>query len=119
MSSGRTANGLDGIVQRAPGRYNSRRPSPLGKPVCRGKYRTTVVLASEKTAYFGVLFADQTGYGNLTCPMSAALKFTPPQDTGTVTLHGSATQIAPHGGTTQHLDCGIVHVTPVTAKRFQ
>jgi hypothetical protein len=47
------------------------------------------------------------------------LKFTPPQDTGTVTLHGSHAQITPYGGTTQHLKCGIVHVTPVTAKRFQ
>jgi hypothetical protein len=55
----------------------------------------------------------------LTCPTSAALKFTPPQDTGTVTLRGSPAQIAPYGGTTQHLDCGIVHVTAVTAKRFQ
>lgn len=88
-------------------------------PGAFGIQEKTVVLASGKTAYFGVVFADQTGYGNLTCPMSAALKFTPPQDTGTVTLHGSAAQIAPYGGTTQHLDCGIVHVTPVTAKRSQ
>jgi hypothetical protein len=47
------------------------------------------------------------------------LKFIPPQDTGTVILHGSAAQIAPYGGTTKHLDCGIIHVTAVTAKRFQ
>jgi len=79
----------------------------------------TVVLAPGKAAYFGVEYANQTGYDNLTCPKSAALEFTPPQSTRTVTLHGSAAQIAPYGGTTQHLDCGIVHVTAVTAKRFQ
>ena len=82
-------------------------------------HEKTVVLAPGKTAYFGVVYASQTGYANLACPTSAALKFTPPQDTGTVTLHGSHAQITPYGGTTQHLKCGIVHVTPVTAKRFQ
>ncbi len=79
----------------------------------------TVVLAPGKTAYFGVVYASQTGYANLTCPTSAALKFTPPQDIRTVTLRGSHAHITPYGGTTQHLKCGIVHVTPVTAKRFQ
>jgi hypothetical protein len=78
-----------------------------------------VVLAPGKTAYFGVLYADQTGYAKLTCPTSAALKFTPPQDTRTVTLHGSHAQIAPYGGSTGHTHCGIVRVTAVTAKRFQ
>ncbi|HUZ21715.1 MAG TPA: DUF4232 domain-containing protein [Acidimicrobiales bacterium] len=79
----------------------------------------TVVLAPDKTAYFGIAYASQTGYANLTCPTSAALKFTPPQDAGTVTLRGSAAHIQPYGGTTQHLDCGIVHLTAVTARRFQ
>jgi len=88
-------------------------------PGAFGIQAKTVVLAPGKTAYFGVVYASQTGYVNLTCPTSAALKFTPPQDTGTVTLRGSPAQIAPYGGTTQHLDCGIVHVTAVTAKRFQ
>ncbi|MGO9582992.1 MAG: DUF4232 domain-containing protein [Acidimicrobiales bacterium] len=79
----------------------------------------TVVLAPGKTAYFGVMYASQTGYANLICPTSAALRFTPPHDAGTVTLHGSHAQITPYGGTTQHLKCGIVHLTPVTANRFQ
>jgi hypothetical protein len=79
----------------------------------------TVVLAPGKTAYFGVVYASSTGYANLTCPTSAALRFTPPQNTGTVTLHGSHAKITPFGGSTEHLKCGILHVTPVTAKRFQ
>ena len=79
----------------------------------------TVVLAPGKTAYFGVVYASQTGYGNLTCPRSNSLRFSPPQSAGTLTLTGSAAQIAPYGGTTQRLDCGIVHVTAVTALRFQ
>jgi hypothetical protein len=83
-----------------------------------GIQEKTVILAPGKTAYFGVLYHSQTGYA-LTCPTSAALRFTPPQDTRTVALLGSAAQIEPYGGTTEHLHCGIVRVTAVTAKRFQ
>ncbi len=78
-----------------------------------------VSLAPGETAYFGVLYADETGYPNLTCPTSAALKFTPPQTTRTVTLYGSHARIAPFGGSTEHPHCGVVRVTAVTAKRFQ
>ena len=88
-------------------------------PGAFGILEKTVVLAPGKTAYFGVVYASQTGYANLTCPTSAALKFTLPQGTGTLLLLGAHAQITPYGGTTQHLTCGIVHVTPVTAKRFQ
>jgi len=87
-------------------------------PGAFGIQEKTVVLAPGKTAYFGVLYADQTGYAKLICPMSNAMQFTPPQDT-TVTVYGSPTQIAPYGGSTGHLHCGIVRVTAVTAKRFQ
>ncbi len=79
----------------------------------------TVVLAPGKTAYFGLIYASQTGYGNLTCPTAVALRFTAPQDIRTLTLYGSHAHIAPYGGTTPHLTCGIIHVTPVTAKSFQ
>jgi len=79
----------------------------------------TVVLAPGNSAYFGVLYASQIGYANLTCPRSAALRFTPPQNTRTMTLHGSHAQITPYGGTTQHLKCGIVRITAVTSRRFQ
>ena len=37
----------------------------------------TVILAPGKTAYFGVTYASQTGYGNLTCPTAAALEVHP------------------------------------------
>lgn len=78
-----------------------------------------VVLAPGKTAYFGVIFHDQTGFAKLTCPTSAALRFTPPQNTATVTLRGTDAQIAAYHGTIEHLVCGYISVTPVTAKRFQ
>jgi hypothetical protein len=78
----------------------------------------TVVLARDKMAYFGVVYGSATGYANLSCPTSAALKLTLPQNAATVTLHGSAAQITPYGGTAAHLHCGIVRVTAVTAERF-
>ncbi|MGD0344128.1 MAG: DUF4232 domain-containing protein [Acidimicrobiales bacterium] len=78
----------------------------------------TVVLASGKTAYFGILYTSFSGYANVTCPESAALKITPPQDIRTITVHKSA-QIAPYGTNLGHTHCGGVWVTPVTAKRFQ
>jgi hypothetical protein len=79
----------------------------------------TILLAPGATAYFGVMYADGTGYAKLTCPTSAALKFTPPQTTATVTLRGPGARIQPFGGTIQHLKCGIVRVTAVTAKNSQ
>ncbi|MGA2805745.1 MAG: DUF4232 domain-containing protein [Acidimicrobiales bacterium] len=91
--------------QRAPGAFSIK--------------ERTVLLAPGKTAYFGVVYASQTGYANLICPSSAALRFTLPQSTGTLTLHGAHARITPYGGSTEHLQCGIVHVTPVTATRFQ
>ncbi|MGA3353037.1 MAG: DUF4232 domain-containing protein [Acidimicrobiales bacterium] len=78
-----------------------------------------VFLTPGKTAYFGVVYASQTGFVNLSCPTSAALRFTPPQAAGTVTLSGPHFRITPYGGTTEHLKCGILHLTPVTASRFQ
>jgi len=88
-------------------------------PGAFGIQKKKVVLAPGKTAYFGVVYHNQTGYAKLTCPTSAALQLTPPQDVRAVTLYGSVAQIAPYGGTTEHLHCGIVRVTAVTARRFQ
>ena len=79
----------------------------------------TVILTAGKTAYFGVEYASQTGYANLTCPMSASLKLTPPQNSGSLMLRASGAQIAPYGGSIEHLECGIIRVTAVTADRFQ
>jgi len=79
----------------------------------------TVVLSPGTTAYFGLIFADGTGYARKTCPTAAALKLTPPQATAALTLRGPRARIQPFGGTIQHLDCGIVGVSAVTPKRFQ
>ncbi len=79
----------------------------------------TVVLAPGETAYFGVVYHNQTGYANSICPTSAALRFTVPQTTRTITLHGSQAEIEPYGSSNGHLHCGIVRMTAVTVKRFQ
>jgi len=84
-----------------------------------GIKKKPVLLAPGKAAYFGVVYSNNTGYPHQTCPMSVTLRFTPPQDTATVMLKGPRAHIRPYGGTTEHLECGIVQVTPVTAKRFQ
>jgi hypothetical protein len=88
-------------------------------PGAFGLQVTTVRLAPGRTAYFGVEYASQTGYARASCPKAAALRLTPPQVTGTLTLRGPAARIAPYGGTTTHLKCGIVHVSALSAKRFQ
>jgi hypothetical protein len=82
-----------------------------------GIQEKTVVLASGKTAYFGILYTDFSGYPKVTCPESAALKFTPPQDIRTITVYESA-QIAPYGTNLGYTHCGDVRVTPVTAVSF-
>jgi hypothetical protein len=75
-----------------------------------------LTLAPGHDAWFAIDYADQTGYGNLTCPTAAKVRFTPPGVTGTVTLSGQHARISPYGGTIEHLHCGLVQVTPVTAK---
>jgi hypothetical protein len=84
-----------------------------------GIQERTVVLAPDRTAYFGVFYLDFSGYANMTCPTSAALRFTVPQTTRMVTLQGSHAKIAPYGSGNGDRDCGIVRITAVTAKRFQ
>ena len=78
-----------------------------------------VVVAPGSVAYFGIHFAAATGYGRLHCPTSAALRLTAPGTTTGLVLRGRGGRIQPFGGTTEHLRCGIVHVSAVTAKRFQ
>jgi hypothetical protein len=91
--------------QHAPGAY--------GIPV------TLVPLGHGAAAYFGVHYASQTGYDGLSCPTSAALRLTPPGTTGGLVVRGRGGTIQPYGGTIPHLHCGIVHVSPVGARRFQ
>jgi hypothetical protein len=101
----KSGKSLATIDQRAPGAFSIK--------------ERTVLLATGKTAYFGVVYASQTGYANLVCSTAAALRFTLPQSTGTLMLRGAHARITPYGGSTEHLQCGIVHVTAVTATSFQ
>lgn len=78
-----------------------------------------VILADGSPAYFDIHYAAATGYGNLRCPMSAALSLVAPGDRRGGVVHGVGGRIEPFGGTTVHLHCGIVRVSAVTAKRFQ
>jgi len=89
------------------------RPGFLGIP------RKVVTLAKGASAWFGVEWHSQTGFANRTCPTAVRLLLYPPQRTRAVVLSGNGAHIAPYGGTIEHLRCGLIGVTPVTAKRFQ
>ena len=91
--------------QRAPGAY--------------GIAVGLVPLGHGAVAYFGVHYASQTGYDGLRCPTSVALRLTPPGATAALVVRGGGGIIQPYGGTIPHLRCGIVHVSPVGARRFQ
>jgi Protein of unknown function (DUF4232) len=88
-------------------------------PGADGIHKRLVILAPGARAYFGAFYADRTGYDNLRCPAAARLRLTPPRAPHALTLSGPRAHIAPYGGTTSHLHCGIVELTPVTAMRFQ
>jgi hypothetical protein len=107
------------FVQMLNGSGRNLSTSDLRAPGAFSIKERTVLLVPGKTAYFGVVYASQTGYANLICPTSAALRFTLPQSTGKLTLRSAHARITPYGGSTEHLHCGIVHVTPVTGTRFQ
>ena len=87
-------------------------------PGALGIVRATVVLAKGQRAYFGVYYADKTGFGGRVCPTAAKLRLTLPRRHDRITLSGRGARIAPYGGTPKH-PCGRIEVTPVTAKRFQ
>jgi len=72
----------------------------------------TVTLGPGADAAFVAGFATGTGYGGLTCPRSAQVEITPPNDYHSITV---AWAIAPYGGTTEHLQCGDINVSPVYA----
>jgi hypothetical protein len=72
----------------------------------------TVTLAPGGDAAFAVGFATATGYGSEQCPRSSTVAITPPNDYHSIVMHWA---IAPYGGTTQHLECGDVTVSPVYA----
>ncbi|HEX4564037.1 MAG TPA: DUF4232 domain-containing protein [Solirubrobacteraceae bacterium] len=83
-----------------------------------GIERKVVVLAKGQRAYFGVYYANKTGFGNLVCPTAAKLRLTLPGRHDRITLSGKGAHIAPYGGASNPR-CGGIEVTPVTAKRFQ
>jgi len=62
------------------------------------------------TFYLG--FEDATGYGSDTCPTSARVAVTPPGDRAPITV---SWQLQPYGGTTEHLQCGRISLSPVVS----
>lgn len=87
-----------------------------------GAYGITVKpveLAHGAVAYFGIHYAAQTGYGSLRCPTSSALALTPPGLDHAYLLHGTGGELQAYGGSTVHLECGLLFVSALAAKRFQ
>ena len=70
----------------------------------------TLALGGE--AKFDMFYEAQTGYGNLSCPTSNSVNFTPP---GSNTALDLAWKIQPYGGTVQALKCGELKVGPLYA----
>ncbi len=69
-----------------------------------------VTLAPGRHASFFVGFADATGFGLDKCPVSARVEVVPPNDRQAITI---AWRLAPYGGSTEHLRCGEITVSPV------
>lgn len=88
-------------------------PGAYGIPLAQ------VPLAHGAVAYFGVHYAAQTGYGTLRCPTSAEVEITAPGTTRGLVVRGAGGRIQAYGGSTVHLHCGILDVSPLGAKRFQ
>jgi len=90
---------------------------PLPTDVVRGQSVTvpsvplrTVLLAPGGAASFALGYADQTGYGALRCPTSAEVDLTPPGAERPIAVPW---RLSAYGGTTEHLRCGVVVVSPV------
>jgi hypothetical protein len=75
----------------------------------------TVTLLPGGSAYFTASWPDATGYSGASCPTSASLEITPPNDKGHVVIVGPGGAIQAFGGTTTNLRCGTITVTPVRA----
>jgi len=69
-----------------------------------------LTLAPGHHASFFVGFADATGYGLDKCPASARVAVVPPNDQAPITI---AWRLQPYGGSTEHLRCGEIAVSPV------
>jgi hypothetical protein len=81
-----------------------------------GIARKLVTLAAGARAYFGVQFTDGPVFKGEVCPTSAQLLLTPPGGGAAVTLSGVRARITPYGGGPMPQSCGVVYVSPVTAK---
>jgi hypothetical protein len=88
-------------------------------PGALGIRRKTVVLTKGRRAYFGVYYANKTGFGSLVCPTSAKLRLRLPGRQDSLVLSGPGAAIAPYGGGGSGQPCGAFEVTPVTKSRFQ
>lgn len=71
-----------------------------------------LTLAPGTEAKFDMFYEAGTGYGNLSCPTSTSVNFTPP---GSSTALVVAWKIQPYGGTVQALKCGELKVGPLYA----
>lgn len=76
----------------------------------------TVTLTPGRGAWFAIDYATATGFAGERCPTAARLRVTPPQLSQSLVLGGRAAHITPYGGSTVHLLCGEIHVTPLSAK---
>lgn len=78
-----------------------------------------VGLSKGGIAYFAIEYHAQTGFGKLSCPASTTLRLTAPGGAAPLTLKGAGGRIAAYSGSQASLRCGVLLVSPVTAKRFQ
>ena len=68
-------------------------------------------------AYFVLSYGDM-GTGADACPSANHLDLAVPGERGTVALRGADAEIEPFGGAGKHR-CGVLEITPVTAKRIR
>ena len=93
-----------------------------GHPMTTTVTRSTVITPSRvsltpgASAFFTIIFATQTGFGNLVCPTSASLAVIPPNDRSALVLTGAGGELQVYGGNTQHLQCGNITVTAVSSR---
>ena len=77
------------------------------------------MLAKGEVAYFAILYHSDTGFSPGTCPASIAIELTAPGTTAGLVLQGTGGQITAYSGSQEALRCGLLRVSPVTAKAFQ
>jgi hypothetical protein len=84
-----------------------------GAPGIQGTSKpTTVTLAPGGAASFSVAWENATGYEGVTCPRSAEVEVTPPNDYHSIVIPW---KIAPYGGDIPHPHCGIVDISAVVS----